>query len=93
MRGITAKEKPADGPALSERGNPVGDDVTIPSASCPARQELLAVEHAARLLIGTAEIPGGQLPIEQLVHFQSAQRARWQHEQTCETCKTAVTAA
>jgi hypothetical protein len=68
-------------------------EVKIASPGCLARQRLLEAERAARLLIGVAETPGGQLPIEQLVNFQSAQRTRWQHEQTCETCRTAVTAA
>jgi hypothetical protein len=68
-------------------------EVNISSSGCPGRQALLAEEHAARLLIGIAEIPGGQLPIEQLVHFQSAQRVRWQHEQTCPNCRNTVTAA
>jgi hypothetical protein len=60
-------------------------EVNISSPGCPARQELLAAEHAARLLIREAETPG-KIPIEQLVNFQACQRNRWAHEHACSTC-------
>jgi hypothetical protein len=72
--------------------------VTIPpenlilSTYCPTRRAFLAREHDAWTRIRDAERPG-LIPIEELVNFQSWQRARWAHEDNCAQCAVEIGAA